>query len=148
MPGDRGGFVVPSQPRRPSRSVRVPGRANGPVRVGHQPTGSLFAPPHGRAHTDDEMPQIPRGTALLQPEPAGASQASAGPDDTSPAGASPVGASPAESGRPEKSLAETRPADVTPADARSADAPPADNSPAEAGRADTNHADAQPSQKD
>src|SRR5215472_7063661 len=133
MPGDRGGFVVPSQPRRPSRSVRVPGRANGPVRVGHQPTGSLFVPPHGRAHADDEMPQIPRGTALLQPEPAGAS---------------PVGASPAESGPPEKSLAETRPADVTPADARSADAPPADNSPAEAGRADTNHADAQPSQKD
>src|SRR5215472_1243361 len=123
MPGDRGGFVVPSQPRRPSRSVRVPGRTNGPVGLGHQPTGNLYVPLRGRTHTDDEVPQIPRGLALPPHEPDGGSEA--------------------ESDPPEKSPAETSPADVTPADVR-----PADNSPAEAGQADANHADAQPSEKD
>src|SRR5215469_12533935 len=120
MPGDRGGLVVPPQSRRPSRSVRVPGRTNGPVGLGHQPTGNFFVPLRGRTHTDDEVPQIPRGLALPPHEPDGGSEAAAGPDNTSPAGASP-----AESDPPEKSPAETSPADVTPADVR-----PADNSPA------------------
>ena len=67
-----GDSAVPSQPRRPSRSVRVPGKANGPVWLEHQPTGSLFAPLRGRAHTDDEMPRVTRGPALPPHEPAGA----------------------------------------------------------------------------
>ena len=111
--------------------------------LGHQPTGNMFVPLRGRTHTDDEMPQIPRGPALLPREPDGGSDAAVGPDDTSPAGASP-----AESDPPEESLAETSPADMTPANARSAHVRPADNSPAEAGQADANHGDAQPSEKD
>jgi len=67
----------------------------------------LFAPFGERAHTDGEMPPIPRGPALLPHEPAGASHAGAGSDDTSPAGIRL-----AEGGPPEKSPAETRPADV------------------------------------
>jgi hypothetical protein len=107
------------------------------VRLGHQPTGSLFAPLRGRVHTDEETPQVPRGPALPPHEPADTSHADAGPADTSPAGASPAGGSP-----PEKSPAETRPADVTPADARSADAPPVDARPADNGAAEADQADA------
>jgi len=76
---------MPVPPRRPSRSVRVPGRSSGPVRLGHQPTGSLFAPLRERLHPDDEMPQAPHEPGLPPHEPAGASPAGAGPDDTSPA---------------------------------------------------------------
>ena len=125
---------MPSQQRGPSRSVRVPGKASGPVRLDHQPTGSLFAPFRRRAHTDDEMPQVPRGPALLPHESADASHADADPEYTGPAGSSP-----AEGVPPEKSLAETRPTDVIPANGR-----PADNRLAEAGQAGANHAGAQP----
>jgi hypothetical protein len=104
------------------------------VRLGHQPTGSLFAPFRERAHTDDETPQIPRGMALLPHESAGASYAGAGPDDTSPAGASP-----AESDPPEKSPAN---ASASPADAGA--------SPAEASAspAETKSPEDKPSEKD
>src|SRR6266700_6380794 len=89
MPGDRGDLVMPSPPRRPSRSVRVPGRSSGPVRLGHQPTGSLSAPLRERPHPEDEMPQTPHEPGLPPHEPANAGPAGAGPADTSPAEAGP-----------------------------------------------------------
>ena len=63
------------------------------MRLGRQPTGSLFAPHREWVHTDDEMPQVPHGPAPPPPEPAGAS---VGPDDTSVAGASPAEAGQAD----------------------------------------------------
>ena len=97
------------------------------MRLEHQPTGNLFAPLHGRAHTDDETPQIPREPALLPDEPAGASHADASPDDTSPAEAGPpetgpadVGeASPAQNGAspPETKPSETKPSETGPDEA-------------------------------
>src|SRR6266704_2766807 len=126
---------MPSPHRRPSHSVRVPGGASGPVRLGHQPPGSLFAPYREWADTDDETPQTPHGPGLPPREPAGASPADAGPDNTSPAEADPAGAGPPEQSPPWQSPAETRPADVTPADGRSADGRSADTGPAEAGPA-------------
>src|SRR5437588_6846003 len=112
---------MPSPHRRPSCSVRVPGGASEPVRLGHQSSGNLFVPAREWAHTDDETPQTPHGPGIPPREPAGASPADAGPDDTSPAGASPAEAGPPEPGTTEKSPAETRPAGVTPAQRRPAD---------------------------
>ena len=66
------------------------------MRLGHQPTGSLFAPLHERAYADDEMPQNPHGQAVPPHEPDGASPAGAGLDDTSPAAPSPAEAKPSE----------------------------------------------------
>jgi len=115
------------------------------VRLGHQPAGSLFAPVREWGHTDDELPQAPHGPALPPHEPAGASDAAAGTDDTSPAGASPAEAGPPEkSPADEKSPAETRPADVTPADARPDDTGPAEAAQAEAAQAETAQAGAGP----
>lgn len=107
------------------------------MRLGHQPTGSLFAPLHEWVHADDEMLQTPQGPNLPPHEPADASHAGASPDDTSPAGAGPAEPGtakpgPGEAGPPENSPPETRPADVTPADARPADARAADTGLAEA----------------
>jgi hypothetical protein len=111
------------------------------VRLGHQPAGGLFVPDREWVHTDDETPQTPHEPALPPDEPAGASHASAAPDDASAAGAGPsepgsAKPGPGEAGPPENSPGETRSADVTPADAR-----PADTGPAPAGQADANHSD-------
>ena len=93
--------------------MRVPGRPNEPVRLGSQPTGSLFTPLHERVHADDDMPQTPPGQALPRHEPAGASDAGAGP----------VGTSPAEAGQ----------ADVTDSDARPPVASPPETAPTKTG---------------
>src|SRR6516225_3590305 len=76
---------MPSPHRRSSRSVRVPGGARQPVRLGHQPAGSSLAPHRGGALTGDEEPQAPRGPVLPPREPPDARPADAGPDAMSPA---------------------------------------------------------------
>src|SRR6516165_9535967 len=89
MPGDRGeASIMPSPLRRPSRSVRVPGRVSRPVRLGHQSTGGYFVSYQKRAHTDDEVPQGPHGPVVTQRAPT-----EAGPSEMSPAdtGATAVG---------------------------------------------------------
>jgi len=100
---------MPSLPRRLSHSVKVPGRSGEPVRLGHQPTGSLFAPRREQAHTD-EMPQTPYGPVLPPHEPADPSLADVSPDDISPAGAGPGEAGPAEAPPAEAQAAEAEPA--------------------------------------
>ena len=79
--------------RRPSRSVRVPGRVSRPVRLGHQSTGSYFVSYQERAHTDDEVPQGPHGPVVTQRAPTEAGPTEMSPADTSPAdtGATAVG---------------------------------------------------------
>jgi hypothetical protein len=110
------------------------------VRLGYQPTGNLFAPLHGRAHTGDETPQIPREPALQQDEPAGASLADAGPDDTSPAAAGPDEASRPEAGPPEAGPAdggEARPAQngASPPETKPPETKPSETGPDKAGPA-------------
>jgi len=129
--------------RRPSRSVKIPGRVSRPVRLGHQSTGSLFAPYHERPHTSEEEPHGPRGpvTPPRRPE-------DAAPEDTHD-GAAQAEASPGGAGAPDPSPAETRPAEVTPADARQADGGPsgtgpADSAPADGGPSGTGPADGGP----
>src|SRR5215468_45150 len=135
---------MPPPLRRPSRSVKVPGRVSRPVRLGHQSTGSLFAPDHEWAHTSEEEPHGPRGpvTPPRRPE-------DAAPEDTHD-GAAQAEASPGGAGAPDPSPAETRPAEVTPADARQADGGPsgtgpADSAPADGGPSGTGPADGGPS---
>src|SRR5215831_3179575 len=99
MPGDRGEVsVMPSPLRRPSRSVRVPGRVSKPVRLGHQSTGSFFTPYLDRPDTSGESLQRAHGLATLLRNPEEASPADAGPAGAGPAGAGPAGAGPANVG--------------------------------------------------
>src|SRR5215467_213029 len=90
---------MPPPLRRPSRSVKVPGRVSRPVRLGHQSTGSLFAPYHERPHTSEEEPHGPRGpvTPPRRPE-------DAAPEDTHD-GAAQAEASPGGAGAPDPSPA-------------------------------------------
>src|SRR5262249_57521010 len=99
---------MPPPLRRASRSVKVPGRVSRPVRLGHQSTGSLFAPDHERAHTSEEELHGPRGpvTPPRRPE-------DAAPEDTHD-GAAQAEASPGGAGAPAPSPAQTRPPALTP----------------------------------
>src|SRR5262245_27946991 len=120
-----GNSVMPPPHRRPSRSVKVPGRVSRPVRLGHQSTGSLFAPHYERPHTGEEVPHGPRG-AVTPPRRA----EDAAPEGTHDDDAAQAEAGPEEASVPGPGPAETGPADVTPADARQADGGPADSGPA------------------
>src|SRR5215831_13107915 len=82
---------MPSPLRRPSRSVRAPGRVSRPVRLGHQSTGNFFLSYQESVHTDDEVPQGPHGPVVTQRAPT-----DAGPTDTSPADVGADGAARAE----------------------------------------------------
>jgi hypothetical protein len=64
---------MPSPVRRPSRSVRVPGKVSGPVRLGHQSTGSFFVPRLEGPDTGGESSQRAHGPAIppQAPEPVG-----------------------------------------------------------------------------
>jgi len=81
---------MPSPLRRPSRSVRVPGRVSRPVRLGHQSTGSFFVPYLERPDTGDESPRRAYRPALPPGKPDEASAATAGPADTGPADLAPA----------------------------------------------------------
>src|SRR5215510_9535170 len=120
-----GNSVMPPPHRRPSRSVKVPGRVSRPVRLGHQSTGSLFAPHYERPHTGEEVPHGPRGSVTPSRRAEDAAPEGIHDDD-----AAQVEAGPEEASVPGPSPAETGPADVTPADARQADGGPADSGPA------------------
>src|SRR5215472_11216867 len=101
MPGDRGGIsVMPSPLRRPSRSVRVPGRVSGPVRLGHQSTGSFFVPYLERPDTGAEPPQRARGPAIPARKPDEPGTADAVPADAGAAATGAANASPADAGPP------------------------------------------------
>jgi len=81
---------MPSPHRRPSRSVRVPGRVSRPVRLGYQSTGSFFVPYLERPDIGDESPRRAYMPALPPQEPEEASPAKAGPADTGPADLAPA----------------------------------------------------------
>jgi len=99
---------MPSPPRRPSRSVRVPGRVNRPVRLGHQSTGSFFVPYAERSANGDEPSPYPHGPVIPPRKPEGAGATDPGTDDA--AEASPAGASTPDSGSAGPRRAETHPA--------------------------------------
>ena len=130
---------MPPPHRRPSRSVKVPGRVSRPVRLGHQSTGSLFAPHYERPHTGEEVPHGPRGSVTPSRRAEDAAPEGIHDDD-----AAQVEAGPEEASVPGPSPAETGPANVTPADARQADGGPADGGPADSGPAGTGPASAGP----
>src|SRR6516225_8730584 len=106
---------MPSPLRRPSRSVRVPGRVSRPVRLGHQSTGSIFVPYLERPDTGDESPRRAHRPAIPSRKPEEASPAKTAPAGTGPA---PAGTGPAPAG--------PAPAGTGPADAGPAAAAPAD----------------------
>src|SRR6516225_2034733 len=81
---------MPSPLRRPSRSVRVPGRVSRPVRLGYQSTGSFFVPYLERPDIGDESPRRAYMPAPPPQEPEEASPAKAGPADTGPADLAPA----------------------------------------------------------
>src|SRR5215831_13710407 len=83
---------MPSPLRWPSRSVRVPGRVNRPVRLGHQSTGSFFVPYAERPDTGDEPPRCLRGPVIPPRTLEHAGAADPGADDAAEAEASPAGA--------------------------------------------------------
>jgi hypothetical protein len=104
---------MPSPLRRPSRSVRVPGRVSGPVRLGHQSTGSFFVPYLERPDTGGELPQCVPGPASPPRKPdepgtidagpakaaqADADSAAAGPGDADSGAAGPANTGPATAG--------------------------------------------------
>jgi len=137
---------MPSPLRRPSRSVRVPGRVSGPVRLGHQSTGSFFVPDLERPDTGDELPRRAHGPAIppRKPDepgtadaaPAHAAPADAAPGDAGSATADPADAAPADAGSGTADPAKADPADAAPADAGSGTADPAKADPADAAPAD------------
>jgi hypothetical protein len=81
---------MPSPLRRPSRSVRVPGRVSRPVRLGHQSTGSFFVPYLERPDIGDESARRAYLPALPPRKPEEANLAEAGPADTGPADLAPA----------------------------------------------------------
>src|SRR5215472_2610815 len=89
---------MPSPLRRPSRSVRVPGRVSGPVRLGYQSTGSFFVPYLERPDAGGEPPQRAHGPAIPPRKPDEPSTADAGPADVGSAAAGPANAGPATDG--------------------------------------------------
>src|SRR5712692_10101717 len=99
---------MPSPLRRPSRSVRVPGRVSRPVRLGHQSTGSLFMPDRERPHADEEMPQSPQGPVIPPRRPEDVSPADPRPADT---GSDDAAEAEANSAEAEANSAEASPPD-------------------------------------
>src|SRR5262249_57645265 len=83
---------MPSPLRWPSRSVRVLGKVNRPVRLGHQSTGSFFVPCAERPDTGDESPRCLRGPVIPPRTLEHAGAADPGADDAAEAEASPAGA--------------------------------------------------------
>src|SRR5262249_36287370 len=89
--------------RRPSRSVRVPGRVSGPVRLGQQSTGSFFVPYLERPDAGGELPQRAHRSASPprkpdEPGPAEVGSAAAGPGDADSGAAGSANAGPATAG--------------------------------------------------
>src|SRR5436190_11981336 len=87
---------MPSPLRRPSRSVRVPGRVSGPVRLGHQSTGSFFVPYLERPDTSSELPQRALGPAIPPRKPDEPSTADVGPTKAAQSDADSAAAGPGE----------------------------------------------------
>src|SRR5262244_899422 len=120
---------MPSPLRWPSRSVRVLGRVNRPVRLGHQSTGSFFVPCAERPDTGDESPRCLRGPVIPPRTLEHAGAADPGADDAaeaSPAGAGTPEPGPAGAGAPEPSPAGAGPPDPGPAGAGAPDPGPAE----------------------
>src|SRR5262249_61989855 len=114
---------MPSPLRWPSRSVRVLGKVNRPVRLGHQSTGSFFVPCAERPDTGDESPRCLRGPVIPPRTLEHAGAADPGADDAAEAEASPAGAGtpgpgPAGAGAPEPSPARAGGPRARPAEAR------------------------------
>ena len=105
------------------------------MRLEHQPTGSLFAPLHERAHADDDMPQNPHGQAVPPHEPDGVSPAGAGLDDTSPADPGPAEANPSEVELSAKIPNQAKPSGDMPSGGKPSGGKPSEKSPAAVGSA-------------
>src|SRR5690348_5887641 len=84
--------------RRPSRSVRVPGMVSGPVRLGHQSTGSFFVPYLERPDAGGELPQPAHRSAIAPRKPDEPGTADAGPADVGSTAAGSANAGPATVG--------------------------------------------------
>ena len=83
--------VMPSPVRRPSRSVTVPGRGSGPVRLGRQSPGCFFAPYLEWPDTGSDSSQPAHGPAIppQEPQPEEPSRAHDGPAAVGQPGADP-----------------------------------------------------------
>jgi len=134
---------MPSPLRRPSRSVRVPGRVSGLVRLGHQSTGSFFVPYLERPETGDELPRRAHGPAIPPRKPD-----EPGTADAAPAHAAPADAAPGDVGSATADPAKADPARVDPAKVDPAKADPAKADPAKADPADGGSATAGPGDAD
>ena len=120
---------MPSPLRRPSRSVRVPGRVSRPVRLGYQSPGSFFAPYQERLPTG-ESPQGPHGPAVPPRTPAGG-----GTDDAATAVTATADAGTADAGSADSGTADSGAADEAKAEVSPAEVSPAEVSPSEVSRA-------------